>query len=64
MRGFWSCLVYFDFAGRRPNMHRKYIPKQSIIVRDFAKGLRAACITKAIVDLNLTKIIEEPLVCL
>jgi hypothetical protein len=35
----------------------------TVIVRDFAKGLRAACVAKAAVDLSLTKIIEEPLVC-
>ena len=36
---------------------------QSIIVGDFAKGLGAACTAKAAVNLGLTKIIEEALVC-
>jgi len=39
-------------------------PRQLIIIRDFAKGLGAACTAKAAVDLSLTKIIEEALVCL
>jgi hypothetical protein len=39
-------------------------PKAAIIVGDFAKGLGAACAAKAAVDLSLTKITEEPLVCL
>jgi hypothetical protein len=38
-------------------------PKAAVIVRDFAKGLGATCAAKAAVDLSLTKIIEEPLVC-
>jgi hypothetical protein len=38
--------------------------KAAIIVRDFSKGLRAACAAKAALDLRLTKIEEEPLVCL
>jgi hypothetical protein len=39
-------------------------PKAAVIVRDFAKGLRAACAAKAAIDLGLTEITEEPLVCL
>jgi MULE transposase domain len=39
-------------------------PKAAVIVRDFAKGLGAACAAKAAVDLGLTEITEEPLVCL
>jgi hypothetical protein len=39
-------------------------PKPLIIVEDFSKGLRAACAAKAAVDLSLTKITEEALVCL
>jgi hypothetical protein len=35
----------------------------AIIVRDFFKGLRATCIAKAVVDLGLTNIREEPFVC-
>jgi MULE transposase domain len=38
--------------------------KLSIIVKDFAKGLRATCIAKATIDFSLTKIIEEALVYL
>jgi hypothetical protein len=36
----------------------------AVIVGDFAKGLRAACAAKAAVDLSLTEITEELLVCL
>jgi hypothetical protein len=39
-------------------------PKAAIIVKDFSKGLGAACVAKVAVDLGLTKITEEPLVCL
>ena len=38
-------------------------PKAAVIVGDFAKGLGAACAAKAAVDLSLTEITEEPLVC-
>jgi hypothetical protein len=38
-------------------------PKAAVIIRDFSKGLRAACVAKVAVDLGLTKIIDEPLVC-
>jgi MULE transposase domain len=38
-------------------------PKPAVIVGDFSKGLRAACAAKAALDLSLTEIIEEPLVC-
>jgi hypothetical protein len=39
-------------------------PKAVVIVGDFTKGFRATCAAKAAVDLSLTKIIEELLVCL
>jgi hypothetical protein len=39
-------------------------PEAAIIVRDFSKSLGAACAAKAALDLGLTKIKEEPLVCL
>jgi hypothetical protein len=38
-------------------------PRLSIIVGDFSKGLGAVYIAKAAVDLSLTEIIEEALVC-
>jgi hypothetical protein len=38
-------------------------PEAAIIVGDFSKGLGAACAAKAAVDLGLTEITEEPLVC-
>jgi MULE transposase domain len=38
-------------------------PEAAVIIGDFAKGLGAACAAKAAVDLGLTKIIDEPLVC-
>ena len=38
-------------------------PEAAVIVGDFAKGLGAAIAAKAAVDLGLTKITEEPLVC-
>jgi len=38
--------------------------KLDVIVRDFFKGLRAACAVKAAFNLSLTKIIKEVLVCL
>ena len=37
-------------------------PELAIIVGDFAKGLGAAYVAKAAVDLGLTKIIEEALI--
>jgi hypothetical protein len=39
-------------------------PEAAIVVGDFSKGLGAAIAAKAAVDLGLTKIFEEPLVCL
>jgi len=36
----------------------------AIIIRDFTKGFKVACAAKAAVDLSLTKIIEELLICL
>jgi hypothetical protein len=38
-------------------------PIAAVIVRDFSKGLRAACVAKAAVDLSLTEIINKALVC-
>ena len=38
-------------------------PETAVIVRDFSKGLGAACAAKAAVDLGLTDITEEALVC-
>lgn len=39
-------------------------PEAAVVVRDFLKGLAAAMAAKAAVDLSLTELIEEPLVCL
>jgi hypothetical protein len=39
-------------------------PKAAVVVEDFFKGLKAAIAAKAAVDLSLTNITEEPLVCL
>lgn len=38
-------------------------PKAAVVVGDFSKGLGAAMAAKAAVDLSLTEIIEEPLIC-
>jgi len=38
-------------------------PEAAVIVGDFSKGLGAACAAKAAVDLGLTDITEEALVC-
>jgi hypothetical protein len=38
-------------------------PETAVIVRDFSKGLGAACAAKAAVDLGLTEIIDEALIC-
>ena len=38
-------------------------PEPAVVVGDFSKGLGAAMAAKAAVDLGLTDIIEEPLVC-
>jgi len=38
-------------------------PEAIVIVRDFAKGLGAACAAKAAIYLSLTKITKELLVC-
>jgi hypothetical protein len=38
-------------------------PEAAVVVGDFSKGLGAAMAAKAAVDLGLTEIIEEPLVC-
>jgi hypothetical protein len=38
-------------------------PEAGVIVGDFSKGLGAACAAKAAVDLSLTEITEEALVC-
>jgi len=38
-------------------------PEAAVIVRDFSKGLGAACAAKAAIDLRLTDVTEEPLVC-
>jgi len=39
-------------------------PKAAVVVGDFSKGLGAAVAAKAAVDLGLTEIIDEPLICL
>lgn len=46
-----SDLVFYDY------------PKAAVVVGDFSKGLGAAMATKATIDLGLTDIIEEPLIC-
>ena len=38
-------------------------PEAAVVIGDFAKGLSAAMVAKAAVDLSLTEIFEEPLVC-
>jgi TorA maturation chaperone TorD len=38
-------------------------PEAAVIVRDFSKGLGAACAAKAAVDLRLTEIINKALIC-
>jgi hypothetical protein len=38
-------------------------PKVAVVARDFSKGLGAAIATKVVVDLGLTEITKEPLVC-
>jgi hypothetical protein len=38
--------------------------KAAVVVEDFSKGLGAAIVAKVAVDLGLTKVIKEPLVCL
>jgi hypothetical protein len=37
--------------------------KAAVVVKDFLKGFAAAMAAKAAVDLSLTDVIEEPLVC-
>jgi hypothetical protein len=60
-----ECAASFKFvADQLSDLAFYNCPKAAVIVRDFAKGLRAACVAKVAVDLSLTKIIEEPLVCL
>jgi len=39
-------------------------PKAAVVVKDFSKGLRAIIAAKAAINLSLTEIIKEPLVCL
>jgi len=39
-------------------------PEAAVVVGDFSKGLRAAMAAKAAVDLSLTEITKEPLICL
>ena len=38
--------------------------KAAVVVKDFSKGLAAAIATKAAINLSLTEVIKEPLVCL
>ena len=38
-------------------------PEVVVIVGDFSKGLGATCVAKATIDLSLTNITEEALVC-
>jgi len=38
-------------------------PQNAVIIGDFSKGLKAACAAKAAVNLSLTEIINEALVC-
>jgi len=38
--------------------------KAAVVVGDFSKGLRAAIAAKAAINLSLTEITKEPLVCL
>ena len=39
-------------------------PKAVVVVKDFLKGLAAAIAAKAAINLGLTKVVKEPLVCL
>ena len=60
-----ECAASFKFAADQLSDLAFYdCPEAAVIVGDFAKGLGAACAAKAAVDLGLTKITEEPLVCL
>jgi len=60
-----ECAASFKFAADQLSDLAFYdCLKAAVIVRDFAKGLRAACAAKVAVDLSLTEIIEELLVCL
>jgi hypothetical protein len=38
-------------------------PEAGVIMGDFSKGLGAACVAKATIDLGLTNIVNEALVC-
>jgi len=39
-------------------------PKAAVVVRDFLKGLVAIIAVKAVINLSLTKVVKESLVCL
>jgi hypothetical protein len=57
-------VVSFKFvAAQLTNLAFHNCSKAAIIVKDFSKGLRAACAAKAALDLRLTKITDKPLVC-
>jgi len=51
------------FLQNRPLAFYNYL-RLVIIIKDFVKGLKAAYIAKAIINLSLTKIIKKALVCL
>jgi hypothetical protein len=60
-----ECAASFKFvADQLSDLAFYNCPEAAVIVGDFAKGLGAACVAKAAVDLGLTEITEEPLVCL
>jgi len=40
------------------------VTKVAVVVKDFLKGLVVVIATKVAINLNFTKVIKEPLVCL
>ena len=58
-----TVLPLFKFIADQLSDLAFYDCPEAAVVGDFAKGLRAAIAAKAAVDLDVTKIVEEPLVC-
>ena len=59
-----SAASFKFIAGQLSDLAFYDCPEAAVVIGDFAKGLGAAMAAKAAVDLGLTKIVEEPLVCL
>lgn len=60
-----EAIASFKFvANQLSNLVFYNCPKAVVVVRDFLKGLTATMAAKAAVDLSLTEVIEELLVCL